>query len=282
MNWLNNQIVLGDQIDILQQMPDDIIDTIITDPPYNFKNNLKISDNQKLKDIKKQERQVRKKTQNNLNGRTAILRKSNEIINNNLNAKIDWKVNFELWRQKSNYINWFIFCNDILLYELITLLNTHNYYKYWKKHIFIMYKKYANNISQYWNFDKEYILYIYKNYNIKNNFQMPIPKDKKDYYEIHQSKLKREGDFHPTPKNIDFCKWLIYNRVPANFNIFDPYAGSGNILKAGQMLNHRVMGVEINAKYQEKANKELKEIKQTFNFKDIIKQTNIEETLKYD
>lgn len=277
MKWCNNQIILGDQRDILEQMSDYSINTILTDPPYYFKNNLSFSDEQKIKDVREQEKQAKKiYPNNNWNGRAHILRKSNQIIRDNLNKKINWDSNLQLWKRKCKYINYFIFCNQELLFELITILNTK--YPYYKKHIFTMYKHMANNISQHWLYDKEYCLYIYKNNNYKHPYNLKIPKDRKDYHKVHIAKNVIEGNWHPTPKSIEFCKWLIYNRVPDNFNIFDPYAGSGNILKAGQQLHHKVMGCEILEKYQKRANKELQEVNQSF----IIEENNETTEVIYD
>lgn len=71
---------------------------------------------------------------------------------------------------------------------------------------------------------------------------------------VFEVKLKRGKDkIHPTEKPLDFLKNLILNCSNPKDIILDPFAGSGNTLKAAKQLNRKYIGFEIDENFYKKA-----------------------------
>ena len=74
-------------------------------------------------------------------------------------------------------------------------------------------------------------------------------------------KEKGEYNDHKTVKPISICEYLInLTAFSENAIIFDPFSGSGTTLVAAKNLGKNYLGVDINKKYIEIANKRLSEI----------------------
>ena len=72
---------------------------------------------------------------------------------------------------------------------------------------------------------------------------MPVP-----------SSQRKSG--HPTPKPVDLMEELI-SRIPVDWVIADPFAGSGATLVAARNLGRRVIGVEVEERWCREAVKRL-------------------------
>jgi DNA modification methylase len=85
-----------------------------------------------------------------------------------------------------------------------------------------------------------------------------------DYFQSQPDPFKSH---HPCPKSVSWAKWLILRANPSVINdknecvsdgiILDPFVGSGTTAVACKELGRKFIGIEINPKYCEIANRRL-------------------------
>ena len=223
----NEDCLLG-----IKNIPDNSIDLVIIDPPYDIctqggkKGTSKIS-----KNIKSLE---------------------NELISNDLVNGFDLSILDELVRIMKN-INIYIWCNGRQI---------PTYIKYFieklgcKLEILIWGK--TNPIPLFNNKymgDKEYCLYFRKGgYCNPSNYE-----DAKTIY-ISKINIKDKHLFnHPTIKPLEVIRKLIRNSSKPNDLILDCFLGSGTTAVACILENRNYIGFEINKKYYDTALKRIKE-----------------------
>ena len=64
-----------------------------------------------------------------------------------------------------------------------------------------------------------------------------------------------ETVIHPTQKPIALMSWIIGKWTEPGAMIFDPYTGSGPVLRAAKDLQRHAIGIEIEERYCEIAAK---------------------------
>lgn len=74
---------------------------------------------------------------------------------------------------------------------------------------------------------------------------------------LQQNMKNKEFRFHPTQKPLALMKWCIRKSSNENDLILDPFLGSGTTGVACKELNRRFIGIEINKKYCEIAEKRI-------------------------
>ena len=72
---------------------------------------------------------------------------------------------------------------------------------------------------------------------------------------------KREHRVHPTQKPVELIKWILNNYSKENDLILDPFIGSGTTAIACLQTKRNFIGIEIEPKYVEIANKRINEFK---------------------
>jgi site-specific DNA-methyltransferase (adenine-specific) len=231
-----NKIYNEDCLVGLKSIPDNFIDLVIIDPPYDIctkggkKGNTRIANNIKLLE--------------------------KELIDNNLVNAFDYSVLDELVRVMKN-INIYIFCNGRQIPK---------YLKYFvdklecKFDILIWVK--SNPMPLYSNKylgDKEYCLYFRKNgYCQPNNYE-----DARTVY-ISSSNIKDKKLYeHPTIKPVELIRKLIRNSSKENDIVLDCFLGSGTTACASILEKRNYIGYEINKKYYDIANKRINETKES-------------------
>ena len=71
----------------------------------------------------------------------------------------------------------------------------------------------------------------------------------------------RQGDkYHPNEKSVDLMKDLIKNSTNEDDIVLDPFMGSGTTCVAAKELNREYVGIEIEQKYYDIAEKRLKNV----------------------
>jgi DNA modification methylase len=71
-----------------------------------------------------------------------------------------------------------------------------------------------------------------------------------DWWNINQVKnVSKKNNPHPCPIPYELARRIILSTTKEGDLIIDPFAGSGTILKAGEDLNRKVLGFEIDKKY---------------------------------
>ena len=229
---MNNKIYNMDCLLGIKDIPDNYIDLVIIDPPYDIctkggkKGNTKIARN--IKALEK------------------------ELINNDLVDGFDISVLDELVRVMKT-INIYIWCNgrQIPLYLdfFVKKLNCKFDILIWGK---------LNPMPLYSNkymSDKEYCLYFRdKGYCQPNNYE-----DAKTIYLSNINIKDKKLYQHPTIKPLDFIRKLIRNSSKENDIVLDCFIGSGTTAVASILEKRQFIGYEINKKYFDIAEKRIKE-----------------------
>lgn len=228
-----NKIYNEDCLVGLKKIPDNSIDLVLIDPPYDICTTGGKKGNDKLShDIMKLEK---------------------ELIDNNLVSSFDIRVLDELIRVMKG-INIYIWCNARQIPMYIKYFNLQLQCKLevvvWGKTnpIPLFSNKYMN--------DKEYCLYFRKDgYCKPQNYE-----DAKTIY-ISQANVKDKKLYeHPTIKPLELIRRLIRNSSKENDIVLDCFLGSGTTAVACILENRKYIGFEINKKYFDIANKRISEI----------------------
>lgn len=226
-----NKIYNKDCISWIKDVPDNKIDLVIIDPPYK----------------------IRKKTQE-VNSLAIAVKKYNlELQRDNLIDEYDKSILEELIRVMKK-INIYIWCNgEQVPFYIDYFVNKNNC----KMDILVWNK--TNAMPLYNNkymTDKEYCLYFRKGgyckpacyEDAKTVFYLPInQKDKKKW-------------IHPTIKPLSIIRTLIRNSSKENDVVLDCFLGSGTTAVACILENRKYIGVELNKKYYDIANKRISEL----------------------
>lgn len=224
----NEDCLLG-----IKKIPDNSIDLVIIDPPYDIcTKGGKTGNSRVAKEVKSLEK---------------------ELIDNNLTNGFDISILDELIRVMKN-INIYIWCNG----RQIPL-----YIKYFIEQLdckleIIIWGK-TNPMPLYSNKylgDKEYCLYFRK----KGFCQ---PKNYEDAKTIYLSTINikdKQKYGHPTIKPLPLIRKLIRNSSNENDVILDCFIGSGTTAVASILENRKFIGFEINKKYYDIALKRISEV----------------------
>lgn len=208
-----NTIQLGDCYEMIKNIPNNSIDLIIIDPPYQMEtrgggfhkkrdyydliHDKGIADGINIKILKEFER---------------IMKKTNIYIFCNKNQLLTY---LEFYKEK-NY--------DLLVWNKINPIPTIN-------------NKYLSDL-EYIIFARDTKVKMFNTYETSSKlFQTYVNKYDKDLYR------------HPTIKPINIIKNLIINSSNENDIVLDCFCGSGTTCVAAKELNRRYIGMEINEEY---------------------------------
>lgn len=228
-----NKIYNEDCLVGLKKIPDNSVDLVLIDPPYD----ISISGGKKG------------------TGKLAknILDLEKQLIDNDLVSSFDVKVLDELIRVMKD-INIYIWCNARQIPMYIKYFNLQLKCKLeiivWSKTnpMPLYNNKYMN--------DKEYCLYFRKNgYCCPKNYE-----DAKTVYLSTINVKDKQLYEHPTIKPLPLIRKLIRNSSKEDDIVLDCFLGSGTTAVACILENRNYIGFEINKKYFDIANKRILEI----------------------
>ena len=77
-----------------------------------------------------------------------------------------------------------------------------------------------------------------------------------DYFQTRASESKTHS-YHPCPKPIDWADWLISRASKEGQVVLDCFCGSGTTVESAKKLNRKFIGIELNQKYCEIAERRL-------------------------
>lgn len=212
-----NQVYNEDCIQSMKLLPVNMVDLIVTDPPY--------------KTI----------TGGDSNGRNSDRPKGMLSGNRKLftyqNVKIsDWMT--EIYRVLKDGSHCYIFTNVLNLSEMLNEAKRTGF----KLHNLLCWEKNNCTPSQYYMKNCEYVLFLRKG---KAKWINDIGGSKT----IHQFNNIIGKKTHPCEKPIDLLKFYISNSSNENDIVFDPFAGTGSTLVAAKELNRQYLGYEIEKEY---------------------------------
>ena len=212
----------GDCLEILQKIPNQSVDLILTDPPYDIstKGGGMINKEKRLKDSLSQLDEA------NISNGYDIEQFGTEFI------RVMKDINIYLWCNKVQIPQYFDFyvgkhkCKfDILCWHKTNALPTYS-------------NKYLS--------DTEYLLYFRKG---GNKCIPSCYEDAKTYYFAPINMKDKKLWKHPTIKPLDITERIIRNSSRKEQMVLDPFMGSGTTGVAAIKLNRNFIGIEIDPTY---------------------------------
>jgi len=202
-------LMQGDCLEVMKQIPDGSVDMVLTDPPYGMS-------------LKPQRKDAK------FHGK--------EIENDN---NLDWVDSFFdlIYSKLQEQSVAFVFCNHFCIAEFITAAKSSGFevknHLVWNKRHFGM----GNN----WRPVHESILVLTKGkFKTKSNSLKTII----DFKKVHHSKA-----VHPTEKPVDLIEHLISETDIKAEVILDPFMGAGSTGVAVKNLNRSFIGIELDDHY---------------------------------
>ena len=211
-----NTIQLGDCYELIKKIPDNSIDLIIIDPPYEF---------------------------STLGGQGigSVRKVFDEIENQKLNVGIDEKL-FEELKRVMREFNIYIWCNKTMIPKLIEYFVLKNNCL---MDIISWHKINAMPLcGGTYMPDTEYCLYFKKNRKLNTTYDTA-----KTHYELPINIEDKKKYKHPTIKPLNIIKNFINNSSNENDIVLDCFCGSGTTCVAAKETGRRFIGMEINPKY---------------------------------
>lgn len=215
-----DKIYKGNCYELIKDLPDDFVDLIITDPPYQFNSMrgggiMKNPHNQQF---------------------------SKEITENKLDKGVDAEL-FNEWIRVMKKINIYIWCNKEQIIEYLDFFVKEKKCNY---EILIWHK--TDPIAfcgTHYLIDKEYCLYFWE-----TGAKVHISFDKGSTV-FHETKNVSDKKMygHPTIKPIHFIENMVVNSSEENDVVLDTFIGSGTTAVACKHTNRRYIGFEINEDY---------------------------------
>lgn len=210
----------GDCLELLKDIPDDSVDLIIIDPPYDFT-----------------------KSGGYYSGGGAFGNKNrnyhNELSDSNLVSDFDMTVLHEIKRILKK-INLYIWCNKEQIKHYLDYFNECNMELIcWHKTnpVPTCHNKYLSD-TEYLLFFREKGVPIYGSYETK-----------KKYYVTPVNKADKEKYNHPTVKPLEIIQNLILNSSNEGDTILDCFMGSGTTGAACVNTNRNFIGMELDEQY---------------------------------
>ena len=223
-----NNLYLGNSIELLNGLPDDVVDMIATDPPYptTSRGNAGNSGGMLQKDINK---------------------KGQVFENNDIHIR-EWI--YQLYRVLKPSGHCYIMTNHKNLQSYLNECSNAGF-KFIKS---LIWNKGNKIMGQFYMSQYEYILFFRKGRGVKiNNCGTS------DILKVDNVKRKREdgSNYHDTEKPVELMEILIKNSSDKGELVLDPFAGTGSTLVAAQNLNRNYIGMEIDPVYYEDAKNRL-------------------------
>ena len=213
----NCVIFNGDCLNIMKKLPDNSVDLVVTDPPYEIKTS-------ETKGKTGAFGSTRRNFHNEIRPLTNGIK--NEILDELV--RIMKKVNIYIWCNKEQLLQYMTYFKDynmdLLCWHKTNPVPTCN-------------NKYLSD-TEYLLFFREKGVKIYGEYATKRK-----------YYVTQTNKKDKKLYGHPTCKPVDILKNLIINSSNAGGVVFDPFSGSGSVGEACVFTNRKFIGVELDENY---------------------------------
>lgn len=220
------QLINGDCIEVLKDIPDNSVDLVVIDPPYDISCT---NGGGSINKVKHMVNSIQTLAEVGINKSYDIEGVGSELI------RIMKNINIYIWCNKTQipeYFNYYVNklnCKfDILCWHKTNPLPTYH-------------NKYLS--------DTEYCLYFRK-----GGYCNPADTDNayenaKTYYLAPLNAKDKKIWKHPTIKPLDFTEKIIKNSSKEGDIILDCFMGSGTTGVAAKRLNRNFIGIELNKEY---------------------------------
>ena len=225
------QIYNDDCLSIIKQLPDNSIDLIATDPPYDIPS---INGGGSINNIKKLNKSLNDLKTIDITNGYDIEMFGKEFV------RVLKDINIYFWCNKKQIVDYFNFYVNKLgcKYDIICWHKTNALPTYSNKYLS----------------DTEYLLYFRKG---KGHCFPQSYEDAQTYYiaPINHKDKKEWG--HPTIKPLDITERIVRNSSRETDTILDPFMGSGTTGVACKNLNRNFIGIELEKSYFDVAKRRL-------------------------
>jgi len=240
-----NQIITGDCLEVMKGIPDNSIDLVLTDPPYNIAADITVIIDTRIHG-----------------------NKNRKILSNLANSEWD-KMNKMEYIEKMKIF--FIQCKRVLKPSgILCCFTADRYLSYFRDIINSLDMIYRQTC--FWiksnpplqmrkvHFQNAVELFFFANKEKgHDSFRWENGQHHNTFY--HPSVGGHEKTIHPTQKPIWLSKKLIEYFTNKNDLVLDPFLGSGTIAAACVELGRNFIGIEVNPEYVEIAKKRVAEAK---------------------
>lgn len=222
-----NQIICGDCLEVMRELPDECIDLIITDPPYKVTSRGSAGNSGGM---------LQKK-----------INRSGMVFEHN-NIKVsDYAPEF--YRLLKDGTHCYIMCNHTNLIEMLNTF-TRAGFKFTKS---LIWDKGNKIMGQFYMNQFEYILFFSKGTAKKINYC-----GTSDILSVANKKTKIDGvNIHDTEKPVQLMTTLIDNSSLPYEIVLDPFIGSGTTAIACRRIQRNFIGIEKDPTYYQTANDRL-------------------------
>lgn len=214
-----------DCLEGMKQIPNNSVDMIITDPPYEFVGNKEKYGGRGAFGSIGREYHSELENAGIIGGfdRNAVMEECKRIMK---------KVNIYIWCSKEQ-IKWYLNFFDDYNMELLSWHKTNP--------IPTCCNKYLSD-TEYLLFFREKGVKLYGDFNSKKKYWLqPVNKTDKELYE------------HPTIKPLNIIRTLVLNSSLEEQIVCDPFMGSGTTAVACMLENRHYLGFELNKDYYNKS-----------------------------
>lgn len=237
----NYHLMQGDCIELMQSLPNNSVDLIVTDPPYEH-----VMGGMKSKRY------------------NAGVWKADSYINMKM-SQFKKKEIFQFLDTvipKMKKVNMFVFCSRLQLAHYFDYLNQHKKLKYdllvWDKSS--KDNKYSMKSSMFYTSDIEYVLRIYES-GVHLFKVLTDDKSKSDYrYYMKRQKFAQPKGLHESMKPVELLERYIKVSTNENDTVLDCFMGSGSIGVASLELGRKFIGIELNEEYFNIAKKRIEKV----------------------
>lgn len=240
---INIQLFNKDCLEIIPILENNSIDLLLTDPPYNLG-----------EFIQKRNYNIKNMRENSLE----------DMLDWDSLSKEDYLINMDKFFQKVSSklkigANIIIFISSLRIESIVEIAERYGFY-YKTTGVWHKTNPMPRNMNLHFVSSNEFWIYfVYKKRtgNVFNNENRMIM----DYIESSTPKsLEKQYGKHPTQKPIQVIEYLIKILSNEEDLVLDPFMGSGTTGKSAIKLNRRFIGIELNKKYFEIAEKRISSI----------------------
>jgi len=247
---LINQIILGDCLEIMKQIPDNSVDMTFCDPPYNLKKSYEhYEDDKETRDYLAWCREW-------LHEMVRITRPTGSIFVINIPK---WMTYFASYlNEKAYFKHWIAW--DAMGAPLGKTLLPNHYGILWyvKSKDFKFYDMRGPHLRC--RVCKE----LLADYGGKKDLIHPFGTLVSDIWtDIHRYKHNVRRDEHPCQLPVHLLERLILMTTDEGDIVLDPMVGTGTTCVAAKRLGRRYIGIDVDQKYVEMASKNVKRAKPT-------------------
>lgn len=228
LNKYLNKITCGDCYELIKELPDNSIDLIVTDPPYQLE-----TEGSKENSISK--------TFANCNNELKDIDEGIRLEILDEYMRVMKKPNIYIWCNKKqilDYLDFFVRKHECS-FEIMTWLKTNP----------------TPLCGGNYLIDKEFCLYFRKGVKLNTRFETAFT-----YWQSPKNKKDKDNFVHPTCKPTFILKMLIENSCNKGDVVLDTFSGSGSTCISAKELDRNFVGFEINPKWAKIANDRLENI----------------------